>query len=194
MPFAKKQFKLSWLSSVVFTLSYGFLLSFFALIFGEKMGFFIEGIPGGLFGSSFVLGMLLGFFLEKAWKKMTGLNKDLVTVLVVFLFTALTSILGLTIGALLGGNGIVYFEFAGLQGYESGGLILGCLSAFLGLWIASRALFVTTKKSSWILLSSGLLLLALLLISDLSQSPNLASVSVLALPALATVLHFGFKF
>lgn len=194
MLFAKKQEKCRWLACSVFALSYGFLVSFFTMIFGEKLGYFSVGVPNNVLGLSFLAGVVLGFLLEKGWSKMEGLNKALLTSLVLFLFTAFMSILGVVVGATLGGNGMVYFDWAGLEGYESTGLVFGCVSSVLGFWVAYRALMPTTKKTAWVLLSSGVLMLALLLLGDQLQNPNLSSMAVLGMPVLGLVLHYGFKF
>lgn len=194
MIFAKKQIQNQALSRFIFVVSYGFLVSFFTMVFGEQSGYFEVGVPTQFLGLSFVVGLVLGWLVEKIWRKMEGLNKALITCLVLFLFTAFICILGVVVGATLGGNGWVSFDWAGLQGYESAGLVLGCVGGFVGLWIAYRALLPTTKKTVWVILSSGVLMLVLLLLGDQLQNPNLSSVAVLAMPTLSIVLHYGFKF
>lgn len=194
MLFAKKQFEIPYLSRFVFIFSYGFLVSFFSMVFGEKLGLFVEGVPGNIVGLSFVAGMIMGWFLEKLWLRMEGINRELMTALVLFLFTAFLSIVGLAVGATLAGNGVLVFEWAGLDGYESAGLVFGCVSAFLGLWIATRALLPTSSKMPWMIFANGVLMLLLLFLGDRLQNPNLVSLSVLAMPALTLILRYGFKF
>ncbi len=180
-------------TATVFALSYGFLFSFLLLILGEQVfGFLMTGVPHYWLGIGFVFGLVLGFFVEKAWRKMEGLNRELITALVLFLHTALFAIVGLVLGAGLGGNGILFFEFAGMQGYESAGLVLGSFGAFLGVWMSSQVLLPSSKKHV-LLAANALVLLILLFAGDALKMPNLSSFSVLAMPTLTVILHYGFK-
>lgn len=192
MFFAKTKTTHPLIGQALFIFAYGFLLSFFLMVFMEKLGFSEQGLNLKAVGISFVLGMGLGYFLEKAWRKMKGLPKALLSSLVLFLTTCSFAMISLAIGATLGGNGDLSFDWAGLSGYESVGLVFGCFGGFIGTWLGTRAFF-DSKKPAQLLLSNAVVLLALLFLGDVVESPNLSSLSVLVMPALSMLLHYKFK-
>lgn len=189
---SKKQSKPSLLTLALFTLDYGFLISFLVLLMGQRfVAAWQTGLPFAVIAVSFLTGCLLGYACERMWRKTVGLQKELLTVLSVFLMSCFSAIMGLVLGATLGGNGYT-FEFAGLVGYESMGLMIGALFAYFGTLLCVYAYYPDSQKTVYFLFD-GLLLLILLLVGDAFKLPNLSSAAVIALPALTTVLRYGFK-
>lgn len=118
-------------SMVPFLLGWGGLFAVLSLQFERFVPAFEAGVPVYWIFSGFLLGAVLGFFLNRWWRKQKGRTFTVPFVGTLLFFTFFSSLVGVLVGMTVFGMGYT-FNFAGLTGYESIGLFSGIVGSFLG--------------------------------------------------------------
>jgi hypothetical protein len=87
----------------------------------------------------FFSGGLVGWAMEVLWLRSSGVFKSILSLIGLLAFCVFWSLIFLILGSILGGNELLQVSFAGLEGYESAGLLGGIFgggfSAVLGFWL-----------------------------------------------------------
>ena len=116
---------------------FGFLAVFTLMALG--IGGDVIGLDFTWTALIFFSGGLVGWIMEMLWLRSSGVLKSILSLLGLLVFCVFWSLIFLIFGSILGGNELLQVSFAGLEGYESAGLLGGIFgggfSAVLGSWL-----------------------------------------------------------
>ena len=170
MTFVKKL-----LQYLVFSLGLAGLFVYLTLFIGS----FWRAEPGWWTLFILIAGLLSGIGCARVFQNLKPKKRRWLVYFGTACFMLFMAIVGLMVGASLGGNGIVNIEFAGLVGYESAGLLFAILGSVLGTYLAYRILAEKGIPVLWTILAcslgAGLELLAGGMTWIQSGAPYLAS-------------------
>lgn len=147
MTFVKKL-----LQYLVFSLGMAGLFVYLTLFIGS----FWQVEPGWWTLFILILGVVSGIACARVFLNLKPKKRRWLVYFGTACFMLFMAIVGLIVGANLGGNGIVNIEFAGLVGYESAGLVFAILGSVLGTYLAYRILAEKGMPVLWTLLACAL--------------------------------------
>lgn len=147
MTFVKKL-----LHYLVFSLGMASLFVYLTLFIGS----FWQAEPGWWTLFVLIAGLLSGIGCARFFQSLKPKKRAWMVYFGTACFMLFMAMVGLLVGATLGGNGAIDIEFAGLVGYESAGLLFAILGSVLGTYLGYRILEEKGLPVLWTLLACAL--------------------------------------
>lgn len=137
---------------LVFSLGLAGLFVYLTLFIGS----FWQAEPGWWTLFILIAGLLSGIGCARFFQNLKPKKRRWLVYFGTACFMLFMAIVGLLVGATLGGNGVVDIEFAGLVGYESAGLLFAILGSVLGTYLGYRILEEKGLPMLWTILACAL--------------------------------------